>query len=102
MSAKFNAKEVAEKFKSECLRMGWQWSGNGSVVTIWKNFIPGSNSAFVECDGEYGYLLSIIPRTQLGSIWGTDGGGIGALSAIQSGVFTEHKSGCAKSVIRLL
>jgi hypothetical protein len=41
----------------------------------------------------------LLPSTEPGSVWGTDGGGVGAISAIQSGVFQMSKSGGSKRVL---
>lgn len=97
-----NPVQIAEKFKTECRRLGWRWSTDSSILTISKHFTPGSNEEFVDCDSQYHHILAIIPRTSPGSIWGTDSGGIGALSAIRSGTFVEHKSGCSKRILNLL
>ena len=51
---------------------------------------------------EYGSILGLLPSTSAGSCWGHDGGGIGALSAMNSGTFKMNKSGGSKRVLSAL
>jgi hypothetical protein len=51
---------------------------------------------------EYYSILELLPTTSPGSVWGTDGGGIGAISAMNTGVFTMNKSGGSKRVLSAL
>ena len=94
--------QIATEFVKVCKQLGWNYNIKGeSVVTITKRF-NSTKQGFCECDSEYYGILSIIPMTQAGSIWGTDGGGIGALTAMNSGVFTMNKSGCSLNVLKAL
>lgn len=94
--------QIAAKFVEECKKLGWNYSFKGeSVICITKKF-NSTKEQFVQCDSEYYELLSIIPSTQAGSIWGTDGGGVGAVAAMNSGVFTMNKSGCSLNVLKSL
>lgn len=82
-----------QDFKSECEKYGWNINiKNDSVISINKRFPSGDMDKLVECDGEYYHLLSMVPLKG-GSIWGTDCGGIGAISALNSGLFVMNKSG---------
>lgn len=96
------ASEVASTFISECTALGWSYSVMGSVVRISKNIEPDNLSSFSKADSEYSGILSIIPTTAPGSVWGTDGGGVGALSAVKSGTFKMNKSGCSKRVCDMI
>ena len=94
---------VAAEFAAACRAAGWGFVvGDGSVVSIFKNFAAGSNAGLCECDSEYHGLLSRLPRSQAGSDWGTDCGGIGALSALKSGRFVMNRSGVNRLVMREL
>ena len=99
---KAKPKEIAAQIKAVAAELGWTLSVEGCVLTIRKLFTPGSNDEFVQADGEYYSILGLVPQTSAGSMWGTDGGGIGAISAIRSGVMTMHKSGCSKQVLKAL
>jgi hypothetical protein len=92
---------IAREFFTFCVKLGWFYEVRGDILTITKKFTPGDNEGFIECDMEYNDILSIVPN-RCGSIWGTDGGGMGAFSAIKSGVFTMNKSGCNKFVLNWL
>jgi hypothetical protein len=90
----------AQEFVKAASDLGWNISIRGSVVTITKN-ISGIDE-FVKADSEYYWILEKLPSTSAGSIWGTDGGGVGAISAMKTGVFRMNKSGGSKLVIRFL
>jgi hypothetical protein len=82
-----------QEFKAECEKYGWNINiKSDTVISISKSFTPGDMTELVKCDGEYYHLLSMVPLKG-GSIWGTDCGGIGAMSALKSGLFVMNKSG---------
>jgi hypothetical protein len=95
------AKEAAQNILDLANEYGWSVNVRGSILTIYKDGIR-SNEDFVRADMEYYGILGLLPSTSPGSIWGTDGGGIGALSAMKSGVFTMNKSGGSKRVLNAL
>lgn len=97
-----NAKEIAQKFVDECNRFGWTYDVRGSILDIHKRLKDGSLESFAKADGEYYHLLSLVPSTRKGSIWGTDGSGVGAISAVNLKLFSMHKSGCSKRVLNAL
>jgi hypothetical protein len=91
----------AINFKNKCNQLGWNYNVHGSIVTITKSFTPGDKNGFCDCDGEYYSILSLAPLKG-GSIWGTDGGGIGGMSALNSGFFKMNKSGSGKRFLNEL
>jgi len=95
-------KEAAQVIKGMADQLGWRYAVRGNVLTIVKHIAPGHRPSFVKADGEYYSILSLLPQTSPGSTWGTDGGGIGAVSAIRDGVFTMNKSGGNKRVLAAL
>ncbi len=99
---KLTPTEQAREIVAMCRRLGWQYSTNGSVLTIQKRFTPGDNEGLVQCDMEYGSILGLLHRTSSGSDWGTDCGGIGAMSALNSGYFRMQRSGGSKRVLAAL
>jgi hypothetical protein len=99
---KFTPAQQAAEFVSRCSELGWKIeSVSDSVVTITKRFRAGDRDSLVECDMEYYSLLSLA-ALRGGSIWGTDCGGIGAISALNSGVFRMNKSGTGKRFVAAL
>lgn len=95
------AKEIATKILSVAKELGWDVRVRGSIMTIYKDGIVDKES-FVRADMEYYSILGLLPTTSPGSMWGTDGGGIGALSAMNSGMFVMNKSGGSKRVLKVL
>jgi hypothetical protein len=95
------AKETAQKIVAIAKEYGWELNVRGSILTIYKDGIR-TKEDFVRADMEYYSILGLLPSTSPGSIWGTDGGGIGALSAMKSGVFTMNKSGGSVRVLNAL
>ena len=65
-------------------------------------YVDGTKEGFVRCDSEYYWILSLAPQSRPGSIWGTDGGGVGALSAMDTRRFKMYKSGVNKRVLNQL
>lgn len=94
------SKEIANQIKSTAKELGWTLEVRGSILTI-KKQISGREQ-FVTADMEYYSILGLLPSTSAGSVWGTDGGGIGAISAMNTGVFTMNKSGGSKRVLNAL
>ena len=96
------ANSIAAEIVKTAESLGWRVAvRNNSILTITKDGIR-SNDDFVRADMEYYSILGMLPSTSAGSIWGTDGGGIGALSAMRSGVFTMNKSGGSRRVLTAL
>jgi hypothetical protein len=92
---KGKAAVAAREFAAACKAAGWQYAVREGTVTIRKHFAPGDEAEFVRLDGEYYGLLALVPARG-GSIWGTDGGGVGGYSAILHGCFTMNVSGVNK------
>ena len=98
---KLTPKEQAAKFVNLCREYGWTWKARPNIVEISKEIVKNSNESFTTADMEYGSLLDLAPLKG-GSTWGTDGGGIGGMSAMRSGTFTMKKSGTAARFIKEL
>ena len=96
------ASDSAQSIADKCNDLGWTFSVRGSILTINKRIKPNDREEFVTADMEYFSILGLLKSTRAGSIWGTDGGGIGALSAMKSGLFTMNKSGGSKPVLNAL
>lgn len=97
---KNNSNENAIAIKTMAEKLGWDILVRGNILTITKKI--AGNDEFCRADSEYYSILGLLPSTSAGSVWGTDGGGIGALSAMQSGRFTMNKSGGSKRVLNSL
>jgi hypothetical protein len=102
MATKLSPLDTALAIKAAADKYGFRLEVRGSVLTVHKSFTPGSRDGFVECDMMYGSVLELLPRTEPGSDWGTDGGGIGGMVALQSGQFKMNRSGGSKRVLKAL
>lgn len=83
-------------FLAEARSLGFSVSTKPGMVIITKVFARGDAAAFVICDGDGPGLLMQVPTTSAGSMWGTDGGGVGGIAAIQNGVYKLKVSGASK------
>lgn len=93
---------IAKSIYDAAKARGWVINVRNDLLEITKKFTPNDMDAFVKADGEYYGILGLLPTTRPGSIWGTDGGGVGALSAMKDGLFVMKKSGGNKLVLRKL
>lgn len=98
---KTSTKTAAAKFAAAAREAGWKISARENVITITKHFTPNSRDEFVKLDGEYYGILSLV-KARGGSIWGTDGSGVGGYSAMLHGVFTMNISGVSQEFIAAL
>ena len=94
--------EEATKIAARCKQLGWDFAVRGSIFTIYKEIARGNKEALVRADMEYYSILGLLKRSGPGSDWGTDCGGIGALSALSSGLFTMNRSGGNKNTLKAL
>lgn len=95
------SKEIALKILDTANRLGWTVEVSRQLLRISKP-INGTLEDFTKADMEYYSILGLLPQTTPGSIWGTDGGGVGALSAMKTGLFVMNKSGGSKRVLNAL
>ena len=96
------SKEIAAQIIAQADKLGWTISIHRTILVISKCIEPDNTDEFVKADSEYHSILSLLPCTSPGSIWGTDGSGIGALSAMKHGLFVMNKSGGSKRVLNAL
>jgi|TARA_R110000782_G_scaffold138411_1_gene231007 hypothetical protein len=94
--------DEATKIADRCKQLGWEFAVRGSVFTIYKKIARDNKDDLVCADMEYYSILGLLKRSSSGSDWGTDCGGIGALSALSSGMFTMNRSGGNKNILKVL
>ena len=95
-------KTTASEFLAFCKANGWVPSVRNEVVTITRTFTPGNLAQFNNLDMSYWLVLSHVPQTRPGSMWGTDGGGMGAVAALRTGRFAMNVSGVSKRFLTQL
>lgn len=72
------------------------------VVTAHKTFTPGDTSEYCKAETDVSIVLSKVPRSNPGSVWGTDSGSVGGAIGCKNGLMELNKSGCNKNVLREL
>lgn len=92
--------QIAAKILNMAKSLGWSINIRNTVLEITKPI--STMEEFVTADGEYYSILGLVPTTSAGSTWGTDGGGVGAVSAMNRGIFSMKKSGCSVRVLNAL
>lgn len=93
---------LASAFKSKVTELGFNFTIIGDqIVSVSKSFPKGDTNAFVQCDMNGPYLISLVPSSG-GSVWGTDGGTVGGHSAVLHGNYCLKVSGVSKRFIKEL
>jgi hypothetical protein len=94
--------DIAQQIVDAAKRDNWALDVRGSILTITKGIAPNDKDAFVAADMSYYSVLDKLPITSPGSVWGTGGSGMGALTAMRTGRFVMNKSGGNKRVLNAL
>ncbi len=94
--------KVAQDIRSTAERLGWIVSVRESVMSISKTFEKNDVDAYVKAYSQWYGILSLMPTTRVGTIWGSGDGGVGGSHAIKTGRFTMNQSGCSKRVLTAL
>ena len=102
-ASKSSAAQTVDNFIAMLKKYGWDFNlqgMRGDTITISKRINKNDNDAFAQADGEYYFILSELPAVKSkSSTWGTDGGGIGALTAVKRGRFVMNKSSIRKNIV---
>ena len=93
--------DTVNEFMGMLERSGFRLErASGCVVTVCKPIERESNESF--CEADMMCPIYALPQTQPGSTWGTDGGSIGGLSAMRSGMYRMNRSGVDRRVVKML
>ena len=89
------------EFANKCLEYGITIERcAGSVLTLTKTFTPGSNEGYAEAESACSLIYSAPGKG--GSVWGTDGGSIGGMEAMRTGLMRMNKTGVPKRFLKEL
>lgn len=102
MTTKSKSTELAERIIETANRYGMTLNPSGGILRVTKRLGSDRNAEFAYAESGAWAVLSMIPQTEPGSTWGTDGLSVGGLSALESGNFIMNKSGCSKRVLAAL
>lgn len=94
--------EQSKALKAKADELGFTVAVRGSILTVSKRITPGSNESFADADMSVYSVLELLPRTSPGSDWGTDGGSIGGMSAMNTGRFVMNRSGGSVRILKAL
>ena len=97
-----SAKAQAQAIKDKAAEFGFTVTVRGDILTVSKRIIPGDPASFADADMGVYSVLELLPRTSPGSDWGTDGGSIGGMVAMQTGRYSMNRSGGSKRVLQAL
>lgn len=97
-----SALESARAIKSMADKLGFSLAVRGTILTVSKRITPGDNASFADADMSVYSVLELLPRTSPGSDWGTDGGSIGGMVAMNTGRFTMNRSGGSARILKAL
>lgn len=97
---KYDSQKVASEFIAKAKELGFSYCISGCIVKVNKNFTPRDPAAFGKAESNANTLLSIIPRSSPGSIWGTDGSSVGGFLGFEQGYMELCKSGCNKNILK--
>jgi hypothetical protein len=101
-SSKLTPQAQAQAIKNKAAELGFEITVRGDILTVSKRIIPGDNQSFADADMSVYSVLELLPRTSPGSDWGTDGGSIGGMTAMNNGRFVMNRSGGSKRVLQAL
>jgi len=91
---------LAEALVDKAHLYGWNVAVRRNTILEITKRISGLDE-FTTADMEYGSILDSVP-SGCGSTWGTDGGGIGGMTALNTGLFVMKKSGVRKLILKEL
>jgi hypothetical protein len=95
-AAKPTTAHLVAEFVAACRAEGFSWFVSANSVGVRTSFAPGDRKAFVDADSIAPELLALVPITRSGSMYGTDGSGVGGMVAINNGHFTLRQTGASK------
>lgn len=99
---KLSPLEQANKLKQTAAELGFTVEVSAGILRVSKRIIPGDPASFADADMSVYSVLELLPRTSPGSDWGTDGGSIGGMSAMNTGRFLMNRSGGSARVLKAL
>ena len=99
---KLSPSDIAANVIAKAKEYNFNVSCGGTVLSVRKRFTPGDKMAYTCAESEANTLLGMVPRTEPGSTWGTDGGSVGGAIGLQGGYMELNRSGCSKRVIKAI
>lgn len=100
MITKKSPSEVAVHFVAHCKKNDIIIERCEDVLTLTKRIPIGDSLAFAGAESDCSIIYDL--PGGCGSVWGTDGGSIGGMSALNTGCFRLNRSGVQKRVLKAI
>ncbi len=97
---KSNPVEIASRFVTHCKSNDIQIERASHILTLTKRIPVGDALAFADAESDCSIIYDL--PGGCGSVWGTDGGSIGGMTAINTGRFRLNRSGVQKRVLKAI
>ena len=100
MNIKKTPLEIALHFVAHCKKNEIQITRCDRILTLEKRLTGNDrNLDFFDAESDCSVIYDLPSSADGGSVWGTDGGSIGGMVAIQTGLFKLNRSGVSKRVM---
>jgi hypothetical protein len=93
--------DIAKRFVQSCRSNQVEIEIRGSeILTLSKRIIAGDGNSFADAETDCSIIYNL--PGGCGSVWGTDGGSIGGMVAMQTGQFKLNRSGIQKRILKAI
>jgi len=91
---------IAERFVNHCRTNQITIERCENILTLAKRIPIGDGLAFADAENDCSIIYDL--PGGCGSVWGTDGGSIGGMTALNTGRFRLNRSGVQKRVLKAI
>ena len=92
--------EIAADFVAHCQKNEIIIERCENILTLTKRIPIGDSLAFADAETDCSIIYDL--PSGCGSVWGTDGGSIGGMSALNTGRFRLNRSGVQKRILKAI
>jgi hypothetical protein len=93
--------DIAKRFVQSCRNNQVAIEIRGAdILTLSKRIIAGDGNSFADAESDCSIIYDL--PGGCGSVWGTDGGSIGGMVAMQTGAFKLNRSGVQKRILKAI
>ena len=97
---KTNPLEIASRFVAHCNACGIQIERASHIITLTKRIPIGDALAFADAESDCSIIYDL--PGGCGSVWGTDGGSVGGMTALNTGRFRLNRSGVQNRILKAI
>jgi hypothetical protein len=92
--------EIAKHFVAHCRKNEITIERCADILTLTKKIPIGDGLAFADAESDCSIIYDL--PGGCGSVWGTDGGSIGGMTALNTGRFRLNRSGVHKRILKAI